>query len=195
MNFIATRSILVAVALLAAGIADAATCQELEHSSAPQQIDYLRQSRSRLRTECVQYAIARLGQPAYLPAADLLVSAAGVLVSYLDFRVAGPRPTPDILDHLPPLIEEFPAVHALSSIGLPATGSLVRAIGSVESSALFERMRRMCSQSSTVTTSQAPWPYCVGRAKQRRTGVNAAGSSTLRSSSQITVTRICARLV
>jgi hypothetical protein len=134
VNLTAARSILVAVALLPPGMADAATCQELEQSTAPRQIHYLQQNRSGLRTECVQFAIARLGQPAYLPAADVLVSAADVLVSYLDFRVA--KPIPYVVDHIE-WMEEFPAAHALFEIGLPATGSLVRAIGSIKSSELL----------------------------------------------------------
>jgi hypothetical protein len=34
-------------------------------------------------------------------------------------------------------MEEFPAAHALYAIGLPAAGSLMRAVGSIESSELL----------------------------------------------------------
>ena len=139
----AARSILVAVALLAAGMADAATCQELEQSTAPQQIHYLKQSRSGLRTECVQYAIARLGQPAYLPAAD-------VLVSYLDFRAAKPHPILYVVDHIE-WMEEFPAAHALFAIGLPAT--VLRTIYREDQAEPVLALRQSCKSAANTATA------------------------------------------
>jgi hypothetical protein len=130
MDKSAIGSIWITIALLP-GAACAANppCQELEGSTPPQQVQYLQAVRSGLRTECVALAITRLGQEAYVPSAD-------VLTLYLDFSVAKPKFVPLDFDRLP-WMEEYPAAHALYAIGLPAAGSLVRAIGRANSSDLL----------------------------------------------------------
>jgi hypothetical protein len=93
MSVVATRAICICVALLPAVISYGADhpCKELERSAASQKIEYLRGSRSTLKSECVEFAIGALSRE-HSPAA------ANALVSYLDFRSS--RPQTEAVSHL-----------------------------------------------------------------------------------------------
>jgi hypothetical protein len=123
--------IVFASVLASAACAGAPLCQELEHSGLPQMIEHLKGARSAPRGECIAFAIKTLGEKAFIPAAD-------ILTSYLDFKLSTPPSLgPPSMTRIP-WMEEYPAAEALAEIGLPATGSLVRAIGNVKSSDLLQ---------------------------------------------------------
>jgi hypothetical protein len=104
----------------------APSCPKLDAAESSGLVDYLQNDRSQLEPSCIEFAIARLKDRAYVPAAN-------VLTSYLDFKV--PRPSSGIVVvHELRFKQEYPAAEALVGIGLPAVGSLVRAVGNIESS-------------------------------------------------------------
>ena len=114
---------------LGSGICFAApSCPKLASANSAALVDYLQNDRSALEPPCIEFAIARLGERAYVPAAD-------VLTSYLDFKI--PIPNPSHYSHGIQWMPEYPAARALSSIGLSATASLIKAIGSGASSPLL----------------------------------------------------------
>jgi len=55
------------------------SCPSLENASAAKQLSYLETGRSLQSTSCTEFAIRRLGEERYAPAAD-------VLLSLLDFE-------------------------------------------------------------------------------------------------------------
>jgi hypothetical protein len=104
-------------------------CPAVESMKPEQQLNYPRGDRNVLPRECVEVAIRKLGEASYAPATD-------VLTSYLDFKVPGTNP-PDaavVFNVQWPTGDKYPAALALFFIRLPASDSLVRAIGDASSS-------------------------------------------------------------
>ena len=175
MHALAIRSVWVAVALVSAMV-DAAgpQCQELDDSTPKQQVGYLQRERSGLRLECVVLAISKLKEEAYIPAA-------GILTSYLDFKVAGtrsnqPRPGYNVDMGRACWMEEYPAAHALTAIGLPASESLVRAIGSASASDL---LRSNAEEVLFVVHGADPAGAVMALRQRSRSGLDAATSARL----------------
>jgi hypothetical protein len=120
--------IVLASVLASVACAGAPACEELEHSSLPQLVEHLKGARSTSapRVDCIVFAINTLAENPFVPAAD-------ILSSYLDFKVPKP-PQAFVVVHQLSFMEEYPAALALAEIGLPAAGSLVRALANTESS-------------------------------------------------------------
>ena len=114
------------------------SCPELDHADLAQRVDYLKQTRQNLKNECIESAIAKIEENAYTPAA-------GVLTSYLDFKVPLEQGTGQMMINHLPWMDEYPAARALYAIGKPATEDLVRAIADERRPASLERTRlRYC---------------------------------------------------
>jgi hypothetical protein len=178
------RSTWPAVALLTAGTAHAAaSCQGLDDSTPKQQVGYLQRERSGLPPECIVLAISMLKAEAYIPAA-------GILTSYLDFKVARthqPRPGYNVDISRAWWMEEYPAAHALLAIGLPASDSLVRSIGNASSSDLL----RSNAEEVLLGVYRGDNAGAVMALRQAsRSGLDAATSARL-SESAIRVSRQC----
>lgn len=114
-------------------VASESGCHELAPAKPEEHLAYLQPERSRLKPECIQFAMTELGVKHYLPAIK-------ELVKWLDYRIPEtPIKERSAVQMHPTWLGNFyPAMNALFLIGKPANSELLAVIASAETDLVRE---------------------------------------------------------